>query len=74
MTTAKDGSLRTQAVNPKKEWNIQGQDPLRVRDSESETRHQTRESGHSTERDKFSESPVDLACVTQRYGTSEVFC
>ena len=45
VTTAKDGSLRAQAVNPdKKWWNIQGKDPQRVRDAESETRYQTKES------------------------------
>ena len=27
VTTVKDCSLRTQAVNPKKEWNLQGKDP-----------------------------------------------
>ena len=40
----KDLSLRTQAVNLKQGWNLQGQDPSRVRDSESETRYQTKES------------------------------
>ena len=37
-------SLRTQAVNPKQGWNLQGQDHQRVRDSEPETRNQTKES------------------------------
>ena len=27
VTTVKDGSLRTQAVNPKKGWKLQGQNP-----------------------------------------------
>ena len=44
VTTVKDGSLRTQAVNPKKGWKLQGQNPQRVRDSESETHHQPKES------------------------------
>ena len=44
MTTVKDSSLWTQAVDPKKGWKLQGQNPRRVRDSESETHHQPKES------------------------------
>ena len=44
MTTVKDSSLRTQAVNPKKGWKLSGKGSLGVRDSESETHHQPKES------------------------------
>ena len=90
VTTVKDSSFTTQAVNPKQGRNLQGQDPQRVRDSEWETRNQTKESvtppketssqkvqpTWPTKRGQTSEGfwhPVELACVTQRHRTSEVF-